>query len=89
MPNTQSASKRLRQRKVRTLRNKTIKSSIKTQVKKVLKAAEEKDLTKADVEYRLAAKKLDKASAKGVIHKNAAARKKSRLQHALKRAKAE
>lgn len=89
MPNTQSAIKRLRQRKVRTLRNKMVKSSIKTQVKKVLKAADEKNLAQAEVEYRLAAKKLDKASAKGVIHKNAAARKKSRLQSALKKAKAQ
>lgn len=87
MPNTQSAIKRLRQRKVRTLRNKIVKSSLKTQVKKVLRAVEENDLEKAETEFRLAAKKLDKAGAKGVIHKNAAARKKSRLQNAIKTAK--
>ncbi len=87
MPNTASASKRLRQTKVRQARNKTIKTAIKTQVKKVLSLVSEGDVEKAEVEFKLAAKKLDKAGVKGVIHKNAASRKKSRLQRAIKTAK--
>lgn len=87
MPNTASASKRLRQAKVRQARNKAIKTSMKTQIKKVMTLAEEGDIEKAEVEYKLAAKKLDRAGVKGVIHKNAAGRKKSRLQKAIKTAK--
>ncbi len=87
MPNTASASKRLRQTKVRQARNKTIKSSMKTQVKKVLTLASEGDIENAETEFKLAAKKLDQAGAKNVIHKNAAGRQKSRLQRAIKKAK--
>lgn len=87
MPNTASASKRLRQAKVRQARNKAIKTSMKTQIKKVLTLVQDGEVEKAEVEYKLAAKKLDRAGAKGVIHKNAAGRKKSRLQHAIKTAK--
>lgn len=87
MPNTASASKRLRQGKVRQARNKAIKSAMKTQVKKVINLATEGDIEQAETEYKLAAKKLDKAGARGVIHKNAAGRQKSRLQRAIKTAK--
>ncbi len=87
MPNSPSASKRLRQTKVRTEENKTIKSAMKTQIKKVLAAAAKGDVTTAEAEFRLAAKKLDKAGAGKVIHKNAAARQKSRLQRVIKTAK--
>jgi small subunit ribosomal protein S20 len=88
MPNSPSASKRLRQTKVRTEQNKSIKSAMKTQIKKVLTAATGGDVATAETEFRLAAKKLDQAGAKNVIHKNAAARQKSRLQRAIKAAKA-
>lgn len=87
MPNSASASKRLRQTKVRQARNKTIKTAMRTQVKKVLTAVSDGDNEKAEVEFKLAAKKLDQAGAKGVIHKNVAGRKKSRLQKAIKTAK--
>ena len=87
MPNTASASKRLRQTKVRQARNKAIKTAIKTQVKKVLTLASEGDVEKSEVEFKLAAKRLDRAGAKGIIHKNAAGRQKSRLQRAIKSAK--
>ena len=87
MPNNASAEKRLRQNKVLQARNKSIKSAVKTQVKKVLAAAEAGDIELAETEYRLAAKKLDKAGAKQIIHRNAASRKKSRLQSAIKAAK--
>ena len=87
MPNCKSAEKRLRQTKVRQARNKAIKSAVKTQVKKVISAVEAGDIANAEEEFKLAAKKLDKAGAKNIIHRNAAARKKSRLQKAIKKAK--
>ena len=87
MPNSASASKRLRQSKVRQSRNKAIKSSMKTQIKKVVAAATAGDVEAAETEFKLAAKKLDKAGAKNVIHKNAAGRQKSRLQRIIKKAK--
>ncbi len=87
MPNSLSAEKRLRQNKVRQARNKAIKSSMKTQIKKVVAAAESGDIETAETEYKVAAKKLDQAGAKNIIHKNAAGRKKSRLQGLIKKAK--
>ena len=87
MPNSASASKRLRQSKVRQARNKAIKSSMRTQIKKVVAAATAGDVEAAETEFKLAAKKLDKAGAKNVIHKNAAGRQKSRLQRIIKKAK--
>lgn len=87
MPNTRSAGKRLRQAKTLTVRNKSKKSSMKTQIKKVLSAVEAGEIEQAEAEYRLAAKKLDRAGAQKVIHPNAAARQKSRLQKKIKAAK--
>ena len=88
MPNSPSASKRLRQSKVRQARNKAIKTAVKTQLKKVLAAAQAGEVAKAETEYKLAAKKLDRAGAKGIIHKNVAGRQESRLQSAINAAKA-
>jgi small subunit ribosomal protein S20 len=87
MPNSKSAEKRLRQNKVRHTRNKAIKSAVKTQIKKVVAAVESGDVAAAEDEFKVAAKKLDKAGARNVIHRNAAARQKSRLQRAIKKAK--
>ena len=89
MPNCDSAKKRLRQNVVRRERNKSIKSAVKTQVKKVIAATQAGDIETAEAQFRLAAKYLDRAGAKRVIHKNAAGRKKSRLQKAIKAAKAQ
>lgn len=89
MPNTRSASKRLRQNAVRQERNKATKSAMKTQIKAVLAAVAAGDIEKAEQEYRDASRKLDRAGAKGVIHKNKASRGKSRLQAAIKKAKAQ
>ena len=88
MPNTKSAKKRLRQDKVRTQQNRSIKSAVKTQVKKVLTAIGNGDIETAETEYKAAQKKLDRAGASGIMHRNAAARRKSRLQKAIKAAKA-
>jgi small subunit ribosomal protein S20 len=88
MPNSLSAKKRLRQSEVRRLRNRSIKSAVRTQLKKVRKAAQSGEVEQAESAYRLAAKKLDKAGSKRVLHPNTCARYKSRLQKLIKRAKA-
>ena len=78
MANIKSQIKRNRQNEVRRLRNKAVRSELKTRVKRAVMLADEGG--DASVETtRLAVKRLDKAAAKGVIHKNAAARRKSRL----------
>ena len=87
MPTTKSAKKRLRQSEEQRSRNRSAKSALRTQIRKVLTAVAAADVAKADEEYRLAAKRLDKAAAKNVIHVNKASRLKSRLQHAMKKAK--
>ena len=69
MPNTASAKKRLRQDVKKRLRNTIIKTRIKTETKKALSGGEATPAFGA----------IDRAAAKGVIHKNAAARRKSRL----------
>ena len=87
MPNSISAKKRLRQNLVRRARNRAAKSVLKSQVRKVREAIVAGNLDVGEAEFRLAAKRLDKAAAKGVVHANLAARVKSRLSTALKAAK--
>ena len=87
MPNTASAKKRLRQNIVRRDRNRAIKSVVRKRVRAVREAVAEGDLSKADEAYRLAAKNLDRAGSKRIIHPNTAARYKSRLQKLIKSAK--
>ena len=88
MPNTKSAKKRLRQNTVRRTRNRAAKSNLKTQIRKVTEAIATGDAEKAATEFRLAVKKVDQAASKGVLHKNTAARLKSRLSKRIKAAKA-
>jgi small subunit ribosomal protein S20 len=88
MPNNASAKKRLRQNVVRQARNKAIKSAMRTQVKKVRVAVTAGDVETAEKEFRVAAKKLDRAGAKGIIHANTAGRYKSRLSQMIRKAKA-
>lgn len=88
MPNTASSKKRLRQNVKRRMINRVVKSQMRSQIRLVREAATAGDLDKARDEFRIAAKKLDQASAKNVIHKNAAARTKSRLNHLIKSAAA-
>jgi small subunit ribosomal protein S20 len=87
MPTSRSAKKRLRQQERRRVRNRAIRSSLRTYVKRVRTALEENDAARAETEFRVTAKKLDQASAKGIIHKNTASRYKSRLQQAIRKAK--
>ena len=84
MPHTKSAKKHQRQSEKRRLRNRTAKRAIKKQIKEFLTVAAEGNVEKTQAEYNLAAKKLDKAAAKRVIHPNLAARKKSQLARRLK-----
>jgi small subunit ribosomal protein S20 len=76
--NIKSQIKRNRQNERRRLRNKAVRSELKTRTKRAVSAAEQgaDDATEA---LRLALKRIDKAASKGVIHKNQAARRKSRL----------
>jgi small subunit ribosomal protein S20 len=79
MPNIKSAKKRLKQSIVRRERNRSTKRAIRTESKKVLAAVSAKDAGKAETELRTVAKRVDQAAAKKIIHRNAAARVKSRL----------
>jgi len=84
MPNSKSAEKRLRQDEVRRARNRSAKSAMRTQIRKVREAVDAGDAERAEQEFQVAAKKLDRAGAKNVIHRNKASRTKSRLQKAIK-----
>jgi small subunit ribosomal protein S20 len=84
MPNTASAKKRMRQDAVRRARNRSAKSSLRTQLRKVREAIDAKKLEQSEVEFRTLTTKLDKAAARKVIHANKAARTKSRLARAIK-----
>jgi small subunit ribosomal protein S20 len=79
MANIKSQIKRNRQNEARRVRNKAVKSELKTRVKNTVKAAEGGESTDVVERARQAQKRLDMAAAKGVIHKNQAARRKSRL----------
>ncbi|MGA8115874.1 MAG: 30S ribosomal protein S20 [Actinocatenispora sp.] len=79
MANIKSQIKRNRQNEKRRLRNKAVKSSLKTAVRSFRTAAEAGDAEKAGIALRDASRKLDKAVSKGVIHKNQAANRKSAI----------
>lgn len=84
MPNTKSAKKQLRKSIARRLQNRSVKRNIRTQIRKVREAVEAGNLQAAETEFRLAAKVLDRAGARNTIHRNAAARTKSRLSAKIK-----
>ncbi len=86
MPNIKSAIKRVKVTEAKTLQNSIKKSELKTTVKKCKEAIAASEGTAAD-SYKSATKALDKAAAKNLLHKNTAARKKSRLAKALNAAK--
>ncbi|MBQ2031513.1 MAG: 30S ribosomal protein S20 [Lachnospiraceae bacterium] len=83
MANIKSAKKRILVIETKTLRNKIIKSKIKTLTKKVDAAVAAGDKTLAQTNLTTAITAIDKAAAKGIFHKNNAARKVSRLQRAV------
>jgi small subunit ribosomal protein S20 len=84
MPNIKSAKKRLKQNIVHRERNRANKRTIHTECKKVLGAVEAGNVEQAEAELRAVAKKVDQAAAKRIIHRNAAARVKSRLSARVK-----
>ncbi len=79
MANIKSQMKRIKTNEKRRLRNKSVKSSVKTAIRKFREAAEAGDKAKAETLLREAGRKLDKAASKGVIHANQAANKKSAM----------
>jgi small subunit ribosomal protein S20 len=85
--NIKSQIKRNRQNEKLRIRNKGVRSEIKTRVKQVVRAADEGAEDTAEA-LRMAVKRIDKAAAKGVIHKNQAANRKSRLMKRLARSAA-
>ena len=79
MANILSAKKRARQAVKRRLHNASFRSMMRTQLKKVVTAIEKKDKAAASTAYQKAVPIIDKMVGKGLIHKNKAARHKSRL----------
>lgn len=79
LPRIKSAKKRVKVIAKKTLRNKMIKSSLKTAIRKYEATIAGADRATGETALRQTIKKIDQAVAKGVIHKNTAARKKSKL----------
>ncbi|MCA9286904.1 MAG: 30S ribosomal protein S20 [Phycisphaerales bacterium] len=91
MPNTESAKKRVRQTAKRQALNNWRKRRIKAQTKSFLSAITERDVNTAEAEFRKTAALLDKIACTSTLHRNTAARRKSRLAqrlNALKKSKA-
>jgi small subunit ribosomal protein S20 len=83
MANIKSQIKRNRQNELRRTRNKSTRSALKTRIKRYLETVDSGDKDASTEAYREISKALDQAAAKGVIHKNSAANKKSRLARRL------
>ena len=79
MPHSNQAKKRLRQNEKRRQNNRTVRSAMKTHIKRVLQAVENGDAAAAKMELPVAMKKIDKAAKKKIIHEKQASRKVSRL----------
>lgn len=88
MPNTNTAAKRMRQNAKTKMINRARKTAIKNTSKKVIKAVADGNLATAEEAFRATQKKLDKAVKSNTIHKNKAARRKSRLQKKINALKA-
>ena len=83
MPNIKSAKKRVLVIKTKTMQNKMFKTQLKNDIKRYQAAVAEGNTEAAQATYKAAVKKIDQAAARGIIHKNAAARKKSQFTKAL------
>jgi small subunit ribosomal protein S20 len=79
MPHTRSAKKSLRKSSKRRLHNRAVKKTIKTEIKRFLSLRDSGTIEELRQELKIAAKKLDKAASRRIIHPNLAARKKSQL----------
>jgi small subunit ribosomal protein S20 len=84
VPNTLSAKKRVRQNEKHRARNRWRKGRIKDQIKSFLEAVQARDVPKAESEFRKACSILDRIACTSTIHRNLAARRKSRLHKRLK-----
>ena len=83
MPNNVNAKKAMRQNEKARLRNRAVRTALRTVIRKVREAVATNDPAAKDAAFRLAAKRLDQAAARHYIHRNKAARLKSRLSHLL------
>ena len=79
MPNIKSAKKRVLVTESKSARNKAAKSALKTEIKKFEAAVAEGNRSEADAAYKVAVKAVDKAAARGLLHRNNAANKKSKM----------
>ena len=84
MPNTESAKKRVRQNAKRRALNNWRKLRVKNQITTFLSAVQHKDVGNAESEFRKVCSVLDKVACSGTIHRNTAARRKSRLSRRLR-----
>lgn len=84
MANSAQARKRARQAEVRRQRNAAQRSMMRTELKKVIKAIDARDLMAAQTAFQMATPVLDSMASKGLIHKNKAARHKRRLNAKIK-----
>jgi len=87
MPNIKSAKKRLRQNIATRDRNRSSRSFVRNRCKNVVKAVGETNLDNAETLFQQAVKVLDQAGSRKVFHKNAVARKKSRLSKMIRKMK--
>ena len=85
MANIKSAKKRIRVIKVKTLQNQMFRSQMRTMIKKYEAAIVAGDKEQATAAYKVAVKKIDQAVCRGILHKNAAAHKKSQFTLKLNR----
>ncbi len=83
MPNTKSAAKRVKTNLIRAQRNKSVKTVLKSSIRRFQEAVNSDELEEAKTALVKACRVIDKAVVHGVIHKNNASRKKSRLARML------
>lgn len=88
MPNNRNAAKAMRQANKRRLRNRAARTSLRTVIRKVQEAVTTSDTAVVETALKTASKKLDQAAAKKFIHRNKAARLKSRLSALAKKTQA-
>ena len=79
MANIKSQVKRNKQNEIRRIRNKSVRSELRTRVRNALEAAEGGEAEVAKEAFRNAQKRIDEAASRGIIHANTAARRKARL----------
>jgi small subunit ribosomal protein S20 len=89
LANIQSAIKRARQNEKRRVANRIYRSSSRTRIKSARRLIEAGELEQAELQVSAAISALDRAAQKGIIHKNNAARRKSRLVKMLRSAQAD